>query len=132
MAAAVCSRISTFAPSTSRRDLPRLDVMADGDDHHVFHLELVVAAAADLGARQQRERVQVVERFTAGPDAGAVVQRDPPGESVHDQRARGGDPDATSADDPDPKLAHARPLPVPFIGGSLPTSVRPAVGGRSR
>ena len=60
--------------------LPRLDVVAARDDHHVFGFELVVAPPADLRAREQRQRVQVVERLAPGPDPGAVVQRDPPGE----------------------------------------------------
>ena len=87
--------------------LARLDVVTDGHDHHVLGLELVVAAAADLGARQQRQRVQVVERLATRPDAGAVVQRHPTGEALQDQRARGGDADAARPDDAHSQPGHA-------------------------
>ena len=86
--------------------LPRLDVVPARDDHHVFGFELVVAPPADLRAREQRQRVQVVERLAPGPDPGAVVERDPPGEPLHDERPGGGDADAARTDDPDVEPSH--------------------------
>ena len=103
--------------------LARLHVRADRDDGDVLGLELVVAPAADLGRGQERERVEVVERLAAGPDAGAVVERDAPGEALHDERAGGGDAHSPGSDDPHAQPGHRRRLPIGH-GRTLPRMAR--------
>ena len=86
--------------------LAALRVRADGDHHHVFALDLLEGAATNIGAREQRHRVEVVERLTSRALTSAAVERETPGQSLEDDRTRGRDTDAAGADDSDSQSRH--------------------------
>ena len=90
--------------------LAGLGVVADRDDQYVLGLDAVDAEPTDLGVREQRKRVEVVERLAFGLLRSAVVDGEPTDEPLLDQRARGRDPDAARAQDPDPQPRHSASL----------------------
>ena len=90
--------------------LARGGVVPGGDDEDVLLLDAVRPEAADLDVRQERLRVEEVQREPARGVGGAAVHRHPACEAAHDDGRRGRHADTTRPHDPDPRSRHRRNL----------------------